>query len=211
MVKAKKGKNKKKKSRKTSGKKQIEYENKLLRNLFIGVGIFILIVLILFWVFSFASKFEYEGVKFKIVKEGNLILYQTSLPVIHNGQKATYNFYLRNDPRKLADIYFEGGLFMDDNMVINSTEDFNCDGDGVIAIANLVKLYEIIGTKVIKDENATCDPELGYAFLQITSANQTNIEKFGPICYRLNIYNCEILKATERFMLETLVEVNKIL
>ena len=41
--------------------------------------------------------------------------------------------------------------------------------------------------------------------------NETSIEKFGPRCYNVNINNCEILRATERLMLESFIEINKLL
>jgi hypothetical protein len=156
------------------------------------------------------SSFEYEGVKFKTVKEGELILYRTALPVIHRGEEDEYNFYLRNDPREL-NVSFEGGLDIQENVVINETGNFICDGDGVIAVANMVNLYEIIGTEIIKDDTADCDIQGRYMFIRLQQGNETNIEEFGPSCYNININNCEILKGTEKFMIETFIEVNKLI
>ena len=48
-------------------------------------------------------------------------------------------------------------------------------------------------------------------FVLIQESNRTSIEQFGPACYNINIKNCEILKGTERFMIDTFVEINKIL
>jgi hypothetical protein len=94
-------------------------------------------------------------------------------------------------------------------MVINMTNDFNCNGDGIIALANLVKLYSIMGASVIKDENATCDLQGSYMFLRIENGNQTKIEQFGPACYKIYVNNCEILAGTEKFMTETFSEIIK--
>tara|TARA_Y100000296_G_C5175324_1_gene259734 strand:+ start:493 stop:1182 length:690 start_codon:yes stop_codon:yes gene_type:complete len=195
-------------------KNQIIKENKILRNIFISIGI----IAILFLLSSLAIKnirnFEYQGVDFETVKfcdvKPCLILQQTSLPVIYNGNKAEYNFYLRNDPRDL-DVSFEGDINLIPNMVINATSDFNCNGDGLISIANLVKLYEIIGTKVIKNETLNCDPLGNYMFLQIQKGNETNIKQFGTACYEINVNNCEILESTEKFMIETLIKVNELI
>ena len=73
------------------------------------------------------------------------------------------------------------------------------------------KLYEIIGTTVIKDPNASCDTQGTYTFIQLQEGEETSIEQFGPSCYNININNCEILEGTEKFMAETLVEVQKII
>ncbi len=192
-------------------KEQIKSENRILRNLFLGVGIIIILCIIVIFFINQAKNFEYEGVKFKIVKEGNLILYQTSIPVIYQGKEVPYNFYLRNDPRKLSKIPFEGDINLAEILVINSTEDFNCDGDGIIAVANLLNLYKISGIEVIKDDTAMCDPEGKYAFIQMQAGNETSIEKFGPACFNINIKNCEVLKALERLMIESFIEMNKLL
>ena len=76
-------------------------------------------------------------------------------------------------------------------------------------MANLVKLYEILGTKVIKDENATCDPDARYLFVQIQESEQTSVEQFGTACYNINVNGCEILQSTEKFMVETFVAINE--
>ena len=196
---------------KPATKKEIEVQNKMLRNFFIGIGAFILVIVLVVLFVNSIKHFEYKEVKFNIVKEGKIIFYNTAFPMYHSvtGQHvADYNFYIRNDPRKLEKIPFNGELVLLDNLVINMTGDFHCDGDGIIAIANLVKLYEVIGTQVMKDENATCDSLGRYMFIQIQPGDETSIEQFGPACYKINVNNCEILEATERFMAETFVKIN---
>mgnify|MGYP000259427762 CR=1 FL=1 len=61
-----------------------------------------------------------------------------------------YNIYIRKDPRKLAEIPFEGDLVLKKNMVINMTEEFRCEGYGIIAVANVINLYEAIGVDVMQ-------------------------------------------------------------
>jgi len=192
-------------------KEQIKSEDKILKNLFIGLGIAIIAIVLIVLISNFAKNFEYEGVKFKIIKEGDLILYQTSIPVIYQEKRVPYNFYFRNDPRDLGkDIPFEGEIELKQILVLNSTEDFNCGGDGIIAVANLLNLYKISGIDVIKDDEAVCDSEGRYAFMKLQAGNETSIEKFGSACYNVNINNCEILKALERMMLESFIEINKL-
>ena len=191
--------------------KEIDEQNKMLKNIFIGIGIFIFIILLGAFFVNSVRHFEYKEIKFNIVKEGEIIFYNTAFPMYHSmtgKHVADYNFYIRNDPRKLEKILFDGELVLLDNLVVNMSEDFHCDGDGIIAIANLVKLYEVIGTKVMKDENANCDSRGRYMFIRIQDGNETSIEQFGPACYNINVNDCEILEATERFMTETFVHIN---
>lgn len=196
---------------KPASKEQIEKENKILRNILVFIGVLALIVILGFFFVKSVRGFNYKGVKFDLVKEGELILYHTSFPVIYQGNGAEYNIYLRNDPRELEKkVPASGTLLSIEDTVINITDEFDCEGDEVIAIANLVNLYKGIGKNIMKDENASCDLEGRYMFVQIQPGNVTSVEKFGPNCYNLNVNNCEILEATERFIVGMLVNINNI-
>ncbi|KHO55126.1 MAG: hypothetical protein QT10_C0006G0013 [archaeon GW2011_AR19] len=189
----------------------LEKERKQLRNVLLGLGVFvILIVLAVFFINSIKS-FEYKGTKFDIVKEGNLILYNTKVALFNeNGAHyQNYNFFLRNDPRDLAKaVKFNGELELKKLVVINSEEEFNCDGDGIIAVLNLRQLYEILGAKVIKDENAMCSSDGEYMYINLKEGEETRIEQTGTACYNILINNCEILEGTEKFMVETFANIN---
>lgn len=200
----------------TPAKKQVSEENKILRNIFLTVGILVIIGLAGYFIFDNLRNFEYNGIKFEIVKfcdvKPCLILYQTKLPVTTgNGEKAEYNFYLRNDPRKLGEIKFEGTLNLFPDLVIDSTDKMICDsGDVYISIENLRRLYEVLGTTMVKDEQGVgCDPFGDYMYINIINGNETKITQTGIACYELAVNNCEIMKVSERFMIETLADVNK--
>ncbi len=193
-----------------SKKENEKNQDKILRRFLIGMVVLVVLVTVLVYAVKSTKKFEYEGVDFEIVKSGNLVLYNTKVPVIVNGQRANYNFYLRNDPRKTGvEVPIDGNISLAKNLVINSSTDINCDGDGIIAIANLLNLYKIYEIDVIRDESAVCDFSGRYTFIRIRAGNQTSIEEFGPKCYNLNIKNCEILKGTERLMIESFIDINK--
>ena len=196
---------------------QKSVENRQLKNfLFIIGGALIAIFLFVFVIHSIRN-FELEGVEWKVVKEKNLVFYNTAVPLYSKVGGMTgsylvdYNFYLRNDPRKLSEeIPFEGKFFLLQNVVFDTTDSFECDGDGIIAVANFVSLLERMGASVIKDENATCDTAKGkYTYIQLRDTGETAVRQFGLTCYNINIKNCEILKGTERFMLEAFKEINK--
>ncbi|MCK5150132.1 hypothetical protein KAJ87_04365 [Candidatus Pacearchaeota archaeon] len=192
-------------------KGQIKSENKILKNFFIWIGVFILMFIVVFLITYSTQHFDYKGLKFDIIKdEGGLIFYKTSLPATYAGEKVEYNVYFRKDPRKLEKIPFDGEVKLAEILVYNSTG-FPCDGDGVIAIANLAQTFKVLGINVVQDPNAICDHEGRYMYLQALSGNKTMIEKTGPACYNLYVNNCEILDVTEKFMIETLVEIKKII
>ncbi len=210
---------------KETSKKRKEEENKILKTVLIGIGIAIIALLLIVVVYSSIKNFEYHGLQFEVVKFCDsgppcLVTYKTSLPVKVEGKNVIvsepsektddYDFYLRNDPRE-PDVDFDGTINLRKIMVFNSTENFICDGKGGIAGANLVRLYNVLGVQVIKDENATCDSLDRYMFVNLRPGNQTSIEQVGPACYDIYIKNCEILEGTERFMIETFLKVNEIL
>lgn len=195
-------------------KEQAKKEGKIFRNVLILMVGFVLMFSVIYGAKYFANSFEIEKVKFE--KDNTAVmgktLYRTSLPVSDKIEMtgkviaANYNFWLRTDPRELEKIEFNGYVNLKKNMVLNLTQGFNCEGDGIIGIANLLNLYKIIGTDVIKDENASCDPAGTYAYLTITEGNKTSIDQVGPACYTIYVKDCEILEATEKFMLETFIE-----
>lgn len=206
-----------------SKEEQAKAHNKILRNVLIVIATIITGIFFFIIVSHSLSRFEYKGLKFEIVRFCDagppcLVTYRTSLPVKAIGSNfvvtkpsekdADYNFYLRNDPRKL-NVNFTGDLVFKKNMVLNSKEDFTCEGKGAVAAANLVQLYEVLGAKVVNDENASCDLLGRYTFVQVKPGNTTSVKQFGPGCYNIDVNGCEILEGTERFMLETLLKVNK--
>ncbi|OGJ13109.1 hypothetical protein A3K82_03690 [Candidatus Pacearchaeota archaeon RBG_19FT_COMBO_34_9] len=207
---------------KAPSREQIKKESKIFRNIIILMIGFVLLFFIVYASIYFTDHFKVGGVKFEVIKIGELILYKTSVSGIINesgafvmgkydyGQKADYNFYFRKDPRKLQNIPLGERIpqIRKEN-VIDIKQDFNCGGDGVIAIANLLKLYEVAGANIIKDENASCDSLGRYGWISILEGNETKIERFGPACLELYVSNCEILDVTEKFMLETLMEIHK--
>ncbi len=202
------------KDEKEASREQIKKESKVFRIIVIAMTGFIMLFLLFYLINYSISHFKIEGVSFAIDKTAmaGKTLYKTSLPVIYQGKPADYNFYFRNDPRELVKIPFEGDMILKENMVLNMTNSFNCNGDGVIAIANVLNLYKVIGTEVIKDENASCDELYGrYAYLNIKEGNETSINDYGLKggCYNIDVKGCDILPATEKFMLETLIKVNE--
>jgi len=186
-------------------------QNKQLGIVMIILGIFFLIILLMFLFFGEKSKFEYRGVKFEKIKQGNLTLYKTEIPLVNkSGEISKFNIFMTNNPLKL-NVPFDGNMTYSPKklFVLNSEERFQCDGDGAVSVGNLQLLYSVLGTEVVKDPNVTCDSKGRYLYAVLKSGNKTKIVQTGNFCYEIIINNCEILKATERFMLETLVKLNE--
>lgn len=189
-----------------TNKGQIEHQKKLLRNILIVMGIFIGGVILILMAFYSMSHFETGGVKYEILKEGTVQFYHTSFPsnFVTPSRTVEYNVYLRNDPREIKDISFEGGLSLLEMAVLDSKENFDCEGDGVIAVANFNQIMGALGTQVVRDEEySQCDQAGRYMFLELKSGEENKIVKTGPACYDLFIKDCEVIKVTERFLIES--------
>ncbi len=191
---------------KIANKGQIKSENKILKNVLIWLGIFLFIFLLIFLSIRSANSFEYKGIQGDVIKEGDVIFYHVSFPMIYEGKDVNYNVYLRTNPRKLENIPFEGELNLLKMMVINSSDSFVCEGKGGIAMINFKQILGNFGMSFMKDSNASCDSQGRYMFIQIQEGDVTGIEQTGPACYNLNVNNCEILEVTEKFLIESLVE-----
>jgi|APSaa5957512576_1039674.scaffolds.fasta_scaffold04953_3 hypothetical protein len=192
-----------KEDEKQTSKKSIQDQGqKLIKNVLILCGVILLLILIWQGIASQVRFHEYDGVKFETVNYGDLILQQTSIEVIHNGQPTPYNFYLRTPIPKLKKILFEDSNKFELLKIsgLNLESEFDCDGDQTIAIANLGNLHTQMGIQFVRDENATCDER--YNLFTLVEADKTEIIEIAPHCYEVKIANCEILPATEKIMAE---------
>ncbi|HJX51099.1 MAG TPA: hypothetical protein VJ438_06575 [Candidatus Nanoarchaeia archaeon] len=198
-----------------STKEEVKSYNKLLRNILIGLGIIVILIIVGIYFINSVKYFSYRGIEGEVVKEGNLIFYRIPIPFILNGKEVEYNIYIRNPPKELEKVPFEGEIFsynnlakFDDNsyrMIINVTGNFDCDGKELIAIGNLINL-KAIRIKVMRDANASCDEQGRYIYLDIKESDTSGIKQTGKACYELNIAKCEILQVTEKFMVESIVK-----
>jgi len=185
-------------------KKEIAEQNKILKNVLIGIFVFIGFFAIGFYFMNTTNHFQYEGITFNIIKEKEVTFFQTSFLGTYEDIAANYNIFIRTDPRKLGDIPFEGKFYPSEMMVLNSSENFNCDGDGVIAVANFQNIMNAFGTTIINDPNASCDEFGRYLYVNLQSGDKTEITSPGNKCFNINIKDCEVLKGTERFLLEAM-------
>lgn len=203
--------------KKVSKKEQIKKENNILRWFLICIGAFIVVFLIFFLTGDSQETFEYRGVDFSVVEFCDsgppcLVTYNTQLPVIYNGKLVDYNFYLRNDPRELeTKVPFNNDLLLKDDVIVNVTYNRNCGGKEVIAVANIGNLFDIMDVNIKGDEGEGCDLLGNSMYLEIRESDETNIKKFGPSCYVINVNECEILEGTERFMVEAFVKLQDVI
>lgn len=189
---------------------QVKRSNKQLKMIVSILGILFLTVVVVFYVSYSAKNFEYKGLEFREVMEGKVTFFTTSFPLYSatGNHIADYNVYLRNNPRDLKDVPFEGELVLQRDMVLDFEQEFNCDGDGIIATANMVNvLSKGMKLNVFKNESLGCDPNGNYVYVRLQEGDKTEIVQTGYSCYEMRVNNCEILDVTERFLIESLSQV----
>ncbi len=206
--------------KKQASKEELKKYNHILKTVLIVLAALVILIFVIIYLLNSGRYFEYRGINGEVVKEGKLIFYRVPFPVTYEGKIRAYNIYLRNNPEKLDEeipfifneSFNEDGInfgikFNDEKyrLVLNMSDEFDCEGDEGIAVINLLNL-KALGIKVVKDENASCDAYGRYMFVNVKKSDKSEINQIGKACYELNVNNCEILKVIERLMTEIFVK-----
>jgi len=192
--------------------KMVDRENRFLKNLFIFFGIVLVGFIVGSFAFGEAVEFQYKGVNFTIVEfcdaKPCLKTYSTKLPVLADGKKADYNFYLRNDPRKLEkQVPFNGDLQIPKSVAIDVTYNRICQGYSSIAMDNFGILMGVLNVNVTAEKGLSCGSDINEMQVIVQEGEETKIERIGSACYVIEIKECEVLRGIERFMIEMFVKI----
>lgn len=185
-------------------------------------GVFILF-LIFYYFFQSLQKFNYEGIQFETIKEGDTIFYHTIVPLIKtSGEQVKYHFYFRTDPRKNR-IPVNGEIEIPREFVvyisINETGLRQCEYSAV-AIASLASFLRDAGgfevEAAVPDERIATEINMPYVNCENTLVNpvillqknkETKITRVeGTSCYIVDVANCEILEAIEKFEIRAVLD-----
>lgn len=214
---------KKSKNTQSQEKKKVEENqiDKQVLNLFKFMVIIVLIFILIFAFIQSSNKFKYEGIDFKKTKQGSILFYTATVPVLDAfGQKAKdLSIDFRNDPRDLKEIpvnITNGIHFIYNQKVYVSYDQFGvCENNGLAGI-NLGRFIANIGFDVagaindITHQNNTnspyvnCETNPDNTVIRIINGTETKIIQTGENCYEIHFKDCEILEATEKFELTRL-------
>ena len=200
-----------KKIKKTDGKKErIKIEGKASRKkqekqirIFIIVMLALLVFLFIVYAFIRATlKFNYAGLEFEKVRQGELILYRTDV----------FPVFLREDPRELRDIEVKERIILQKKIGIGGEKELleSCE-DSTIAATTLSIFYGKTGLQPFSASvNKTESEEFGisyvecglgadYSVINLVKGGENKISKKGN-CYTLEVKDCEVMDVTERFI-----------
>ena len=187
----------------------------------IGVLVVMLITFLSFSaIFKSFHTFDYEGLTFTREKFGEIPVYHYYYYYNYLGDIFQYNLYLRNDPRE-NDIPVDGKIEFSSirpvYISVNGHKLIQCEQSN-IAVAgvsafftnNLVETRSatpnIIESQYRRITYADCENMPNDQVVVITSGEESKIETTGDSCYTITIANCEILDATEKFIVQTIID-----
>ncbi len=212
---------KKTKEKETSVDKHLKSYVKSYTPLIIVLIALVVIFFILYYIFQGIGTVKYQGLTFTKEKFGDILVYSYNYFVKTADDKiAQRTLYLRNDPR-YNDVPVNGKIIYPAEkrvyISINGTGLTECE-DNLISIASLSS-FIVNNNLLIKaglaDENEakinnqthiTCKDFTENVVITLKSANETRIEKTINYCYDVEIANCEILKAVEKFIVQSLID-----
>ena len=215
-----------KKAQKTRKEKESAIDKKIkeLWPLWAFIGTLVLMGVIFYFMFSSYGKISYEGMEFAMEKYGTLLVYHYSYMIkAPSGQIFEYNLYLRNNPKE-NNVPVYGKILYPANKIIligvNGTGLTNCN-NSIIAVAELSEFLtgnfiSIKGGSVEQNQSISnnttqisCEKYPENPVIIMQSGNETKVERTNENCYVISAANCEILKATEKFIVQSLIEIRK--
>ncbi|NCO18309.1 hypothetical protein COT60_02370 [Candidatus Pacearchaeota archaeon CG09_land_8_20_14_0_10_30_9] len=209
MIKEKKQTNISKKKEEFENERSENQENKILKMIFLIVGVVFLLIAGIYFYTQSQINFTYKNIEFQKTKIGEIDFYETkTLATADDG--SLFGFRLRTKPSVLENIPFENvdelRLMKVNGYTYEDNKTFDCEGDGVIAMANLQRLFSKQGMSVLRDPNSGCDSEGRYNYFTLKYGSATEINEIGLNCYEIviqgNDAQCQILPATEKLMVE---------
>jgi hypothetical protein len=170
---------------------------------------------------NYFNKFVYLKLDFEKTRLGDIRFYSTRIPVANfNGEvTGTFSMNFRNDPRKLEYIDYDVPenkiKFKKDNITyISFNPDMETCEDSALALITFSNFLRDFGQLNIssattyydfsRDNNLsyrTCENSPDNTVILLDSGDKTEIKKISDKCYSITYNNCEILPATEKFML----------
>ncbi len=209
--------------KKRTKEKVEETKEKISRNnpiyaVLIVFAILIIVFFAFYYLFSSLGKFKYEGLTFTKEKFGEI-------PVFHYYYYITpeikYNLYLRNDPRKNL-VPFTGRsieIFKSDTVYLSvNPENLTQCEYGRVGISSLASFladnqFSVKGASQNKTlakeanvEYATCESNPYDVVISLQAADKTNVIHNSLNCYAINIANCEVLPAIEKFQTQMILD-----
>ncbi|MEI6731563.1 MAG: hypothetical protein WCK90_02680 [archaeon] len=217
---------KKVKPTKTVKNKKEDASNKSISYFLMFLGGLAIVFLISYYAFNGIGKLSYQGLTFTEEKMGKINLWTYSYYFKDvSGQLYQYNLYLRNNPKTNKVPVYGDSIALLFNKETPALLGFDNTGlmkcsDGVLAASSISEfvisnqIQKAVGTTNMAEVNSSnytyvsCEKYPQYNVILLKTGNETRVDVSGN-CYTITANNCEILPATEKFIVQTLVDTKK--
>lgn len=188
---------------------------------FAGLAILAVLFIVLYYAFQGLGKVEYKGLSFTKEKFGEVLVYSYNYLVkTPSGKIVQRTLYIRGDPRYnnvsiTGEIVYPIGKRV--YISINGTGLTECE-DSMISVASLSNFlannnFDVrAGTpdeseaRMKNQTYVTCDKFPGNVVISLGVGKETKITKSGKYCHNVEVADCRILAAVEKFMIQSLID-----
>lgn len=173
-----------------------------------------------YYLFGALNKVEYRGLVFTKDKIGEIPIYRYTYHYTADGQNYNYNFYVRTNPEKNT-VPVEGEIEFPEKRTayvgINSTGLSQCNQSNIaiggftsFLVNNQIKVK--VGTLDLEESKTNnytlvnCVSYPNNPVVLLYAGETTKIYSQDNLCYRIEVANCEILEALEKFEISALAD-----
>jgi hypothetical protein len=221
----KENKNNKENSEIISNRNIKKNQNKIILGAIILMILIIAIITLIPIIKIQMSKFTYISLTFQKTQLGKITFYSSYIPVVDSSGKiiSSYAINLRTDPRSLENI---------NSNITNNTIKFiktrpvylSLDPEMKVCELNSIAMVTLAGflrdsgldvKSAVTDNNYSTDNNLQYktcetspenTVILVNSGNATEVKEIKKNCYEITYKDCEIMPASEKFIITILKE-----
>lgn len=217
-----------KKTKKAGTKKKVLGLDKSEKQFFWVVGIIVTMVLLIIFVpiikYNLFDRFEFGGVQFEKIQQGEITFYHGIFPIIYNGDLISYHhFYFRTDPRK-NNVSVNTKFALTKNVLIGlspGVEECRSIALAQPQLAGFLKAFPFVTnlSSGVNDKNISKSLNLTYVgcenanddttIILIRKSSVPSIDLGNNAnCYVFNVGDCKYLETVEKYMMSVAAQIN---
>lgn len=209
--------------RKNNSVNKEEIFSKETKSMFVFFAILAVIFIVLYLFFGSLAKVEYQGLTFVKEKFEKVNFYRYTYHYTgDDGKTYNYNLYVRTNPKN-NDVPIEGEIkFQGKNVNLGADVDAlsKCN-DSLIAIGSISSFilgnsFNLSVGSVNYEEAAkynrsffSCETNSSIMTILLKESENTRITRQNNLCYLIEVNNCDILKAVEKFEVQSIIDAKK--
>lgn len=199
--------------------------SKEIYSVLIAMAILVVVFFISYYSFASLNKFEYQGITFTKEKFGEIPVYHYYYFYEHNDGQYKYNLYLQRDPRNNFVPITGNAISQEIIFPISEQVYISIAPEGLVGCeygsTGIATLSSFLTDNQIKVKGAssdkeqaeannlkyiTCDTNPNDIVIMMRGGKETRIIKESNSCYIIEINNCQVMEAVEKFELQAVLD-----